>query len=268
MRKNTRFDREPNRKCDQCGVMFYRFPAEMKRYKMAFCSDGCQGIWNKENVYSKLNTICSYCQKIFHRDPSKKKSYAIYFCGNFCQGRYWSENFIGDKASNWQGGKTALRIKEIQSSKYRTWRIRLLQDADCILCDSTEKLELHHVKSRKDYPDKIRDESNVVPMCEKCHDIFHSNNSKGEELRERLKAILAHGNPQPSRLNVNLKVNRKVQRPMGEEFTTNKPDTRITVERHEMARAGSKESEAENKMFCANNTEQTLITGWVLTTTS
>lgn len=77
-------------------------------------------------------------------------------------------------------------------------------------------------------------------MCEKCHDIFHSNSSKGEELRENLKAILAHGNPQPSRSNVISLVERKVHRLMGEDITTNKPDTRIAPERDEIVGACGK----------------------------
>lgn|SRR3990167_2812411 len=198
MRKNTRFDKTPNAKCTQCSKEFFRFPAEMRRYKYSFCSKKCQGQWNKENVYSKLNTVCDSCGNKFHRDPSLTKQYSLHFCNGNCRGNYWAKNFIGEKSSNWQGGKTEQRKYELQSTKYRLWRKKLLKDAKCILCDSSRALELHHIESRKDNPLRIRDEKNVVPMCEECHDLFHSNSSKGGELRETLKAILAQDNSQPN----------------------------------------------------------------------
>ena len=147
------------------------------------------------------------------------------------------ENLCGEKAANWKGGSWNNRVQVLAHTSYRTWRTDILDGAVCILCDGNEKLELHHIESRKDNPDKIKDESNVCPMCALCHDVFHSNSSKGEELRENLNAILAHGNPQPSRSNVIDFVERKVQRLTGEDVTTNKPDTRIAPERDEIVRA-------------------------------
>ena len=233
-RKNTRFDKEPNTNCDYCGVGFFRYPAEKRRYKNSFCSNECMGKWNKENLYSSLNTTCEHCGIKFHRAPSRKKGYSKYFCSNACQGKWKAENECGENGYNWQGGLTALRKHELQGSGYRSWRKEVLQGAICIFCDSGYKLELHHIESRKYAPEKIRDESNVIPICAKCHDIFHSNSSKGDELRGTLKAILAHGNPQPSQSNVVSIVGWKVQRLTGEETTTNKPDTSVAPERDDI----------------------------------
>src|SRR3990167_4037263 len=198
MRKNTRFDREPNAKCEYCGKSFFRYEAELNRVrskntkiKRNFCNLKCFGKWNAENVYNIPNTICDYCGKHFHRSPSLKDAYSIHFCDNACQGKYWQKHMVGENASNWQGGLTEQRKYELQSTKYRKWRAKLLKNAICILCSSEFALELHHVESRKDNPLRIRDESNVVPICEECHDLFHSVSRKGSELRERLNAILA-----------------------------------------------------------------------------
>lgn len=230
IRPYTRLDKKPNTSCGYCDAKFFRYPVEIRRYKVMFCSKACQGKWNKENLYNKPNTICAYCNKFFHKRPSRKKvGYKLYFCNKICQGQYWSENFAGDKASNWQGGKTALRVNEIQHTAYRTWRKKLLIGAKCILCHSEHALELHHIEYRKDNPSRVRDESNVCPMCEECHDLFHSNSSKGEELRGRLNAILAHGNPQPSQSE-----DWKVQRLTDEDKKSNKSDTSIAAERHDI----------------------------------
>lgn len=113
----------------------------------------------------------------------------------------------------------------------------MLENAECILCGEKQNLELHHIESKILKPDRIKDESNVVPICAKCHDILHSKSSKGGELRENLNAILAHGNPQPSRSNVLIFVGRKVQRLTGEDAQANKPDTSAAPERDEIVRA-------------------------------
>ena len=250
MRKNTRFDKKFNAKCDHCGKGFFRYITELRRSKHSFCSSSCLGRWNKKNVYNKLNTTCSYCGKAFHRDPSRKKGYVMYFCNKVCQGAYWAKNFIGERSSNWQGGKTEQRKYELQSSKYRKWRANILKGAICIICDSPRALELHHIEYRSSNPLRIRDESNVVPICEECHDLLHS---KGGELRETLNAKLAHGNPQANQSNINTNVGWKLQRLMGEDIITNKPDTSTAPERDEIVRACLKEQDVELKSSAITN---------------
>lgn len=235
MRKNTHFNKEPNAQCSYCGRGFFRYPAELRRYKRVFCSNPCQGKWNKENLYNKPNTICAYCGKVFHKTPSRKRGYSLHFCNNTCQGKYWAKHFTGENTSNWQGGKTELRINEIQRSSYRTWRKHLLKNVECILCGSKRALELHHIELRSENPLRIRDESNVVPMCEECHDLFHSNSRKGGELRESLKTILGYGNSQPSLRNEE-----------GSETNAN-CDTSTAPERDDIVRATEKSVEARLK---------------------
>lgn len=167
---------------------------------------------------------CSCCDKEVYRRQSKIKRNDNFYCSNEC---YYKS--VKKTETN---AKTILTYR-----KYRNWKKRLLKDAVCVFCDSSVKLELHHIKSRRDYPELVREESNVCSVCEKCHDIFHSNSSKGEELRETLSAVLAYDNPQPSRSNIINLVERKVQRLMGEDVITNKPDTRIAPERDDIVRA-------------------------------
>ena len=242
IRPYTRFDKKPNVKCGYCKKAFFRYPVEIKRYQMMFCCKDCQGKWNKENVYSKINTVCDFCGNSFHRDPSLSKQYSLHFCNGKCRGGYWAKHFIGDKSSNWQGGKMEQRKHELQSTKYRLWRKSLLNNAKCILCNSLNALELHHIEARKDNPLRIRDESNVVPICEECHDLFHSKSSKGEELRESLKDILSQDNSQPSQSG-----DWKVQRLIGEGIKPNKPDTSIAPERDDIVRTELKNSEVQIK---------------------
>ncbi len=39
----------------------------------------------------------------------------------------------------------------------------------CHICGSTKKIELHHIIPRHIAPDKILDESNLLPLCHCCH---------------------------------------------------------------------------------------------------
>ena len=230
-----KISREPNTKCEYCGKVFFRMPFQKRQAKRYFCSVSCRG---KANIKNKTpNTVCAFCDKPIFKWNYQLRDFPISFCNNQCKGKWMSQNLTNENSTNWKGGIYNNRVQILAHTSYRTWRANILKDTVCILCGNNEKLELHHIESRKDNPDKIRDESNVVPMCAKCHDIFHSNSSKGEELRENLNSILEHGNPQPSRSNVISMVERKVQRLTGEDITADKPDTRIAPERDEIVRA-------------------------------
>ena len=84
-----------------------------------------------------------------------------------------------------------------------------------------------------------------------CHDLLHS--IKGGELRETLNAKLAHGNPQANQSNINTNVDWKLQRLMGEDIITNKPDTSTAPERDEIVRACLKEQDVELKSSTITN---------------
>lgn len=163
----------------------------------------------------------------------------IHFCNNVCKGEWQTKNCSGENGYNWKGGSWNNRKQYLAHTSYRTWRKRLLENAECIVCGSKYKLELHHIESKVLNPSRIKDETNVSPICSKCHDILHSSSSKGDELRETLSAILVYDNPQPSLPNV-IFVGRKVHRLMGEESQTNKPNTSVAHESDEIVGTSGK----------------------------
>jgi len=175
----------------------------------------------------KMLVKCGVCGKEFYRCQFKLQRNDNFYCSAKCYQKTIK--------------KTPTSAKTILTYRsYIKWKKRILKGAKCIFCGSSKKLELHHIKQRRDYPELVKSEENVIPICEKCHDVFHSKRSKGGELRETLNAILAHGNPQPSRSNVIDLVGRKVQRLMGEEITANKPNTSAARESDEIVRAYGK----------------------------
>jgi 5-methylcytosine-specific restriction endonuclease McrA len=189
-----------------------------------------------------IKTVCGHCGKeIFKWNYQMNKP--IHFCNNTCKGKWMSANCVGENGYNWNGGTWNNRKPYLAHTSYRTWRKNILKDAQCLVCGSVDNLELHHIDSKMHSPDKIKDESNVCPICSTCHDTLHSNSSKGGELRETLSAILAYDNPQPSLSNAMIYVGRKVHRLMGED-ATNKPNTSATPERDEIVGTIEKSIEA------------------------
>ena len=57
-------------------------------------------------------------------------------------------------------------------------RMMKRKKSSCSICGSTEKLELHHIKSICDYPELKYDETNIMIVCSTCHDIIHNRANK------------------------------------------------------------------------------------------
>jgi len=80
---------------------------------------------------------------------------------------------MGSKNPNWRGGITAEYKRIRESAKYRNWRKQVFErdSYTCQECgDRTgHNLEVHHIKSRKEYPDLVFDLDNGITLCKKCH---------------------------------------------------------------------------------------------------
>lgn len=186
------------------------------------------------------NTTCATCGKAIFRWPYMLKRSKRHFCNVECKGIWTTDNCLGEKSYNWRGGSWTSRTNALAHTPYRRWRKHMLDGAVCIFCSSETNLELHHIKTRSEYPELIREESNVVPMCASCHDVFHSNTCKGGELRERLSVLYIRQSA--AKLGKCTRVTEKVQRLMGED-ATNKPDTSAAPERDDIVRACMKMQE-------------------------
>lgn len=219
--------------CLHCGKELWLSKSKVEGGRGKYCSRACKV------AYNTFEVECSYCKKIIQKHGHLIGRSENYFCNKTCKGRWASENLTGEHGYNWRGGTWNNRVQYLAHTSYRTWRANLLKNAFCILCGCEGNLELHHIESKVLNPGRIKDESNVVPMCAREHDILHSKSRKGGELREHLNDILSHGDPQPSRSNVLIFVGRKVQRLTGEDTQTDKPDTSAAPERDDIVRTYS-----------------------------
>lgn len=68
--------------------------------------------------------------------------------------------------------------RKINGGKYH-WKLQkwannlLINNPECIVCGSKEKLEAHHITRVKPYDERYIDEENGVVLCRKCHNKYH-----------------------------------------------------------------------------------------------
>ena len=62
------------------------------------------------------------------------------------------------------------------SREYRVWRVKVIRrDKRCVICNSLQKREAHHLNHASYFIDERFDESNGVCLCKNCHTQFHTN---------------------------------------------------------------------------------------------
>lgn len=57
----------------------------------------------------------------------------------------------------------------------------------CVVCNSTEKLHIHHIEARNVNPDLEYVLDNCVTLCEKCHRQFHSMYGNGYNTKQQFE---------------------------------------------------------------------------------
>ena len=109
--------------CKFCGKSFYTYssPSTIKRGMGKFCSRLCQGKWRTENLkgvnhpcWRRKKRECLVCGKTFYVIPSRVKDGGGKFCSNKCYSLYR----VGEKASNWRGGKVE-RVCAVCNKKFK-----------------------------------------------------------------------------------------------------------------------------------------------------
>lgn len=185
--------------CDYCGKSFYKYPYKVSKHN--FCNRECYLSYHKK---TPINCVCEICGKTFEGQKSNANRFCSRECYNIAHGiknkqRYCpvchkafiakqSEDIYcsqecynkdrhppkGESHWNWQGGKSLLNNHR-DSSEYKNWRQAVYQkdNYQCVLCGSKEKLNAHHIKSWKNYPELRYNISNGITLCEKCHIEYH-----------------------------------------------------------------------------------------------
>ena len=148
--------------CEICGKEFKGSKGNANRFCSRACYDKFHGIKNKERV-------CPTCGKIFVAIQSEDK-----YCSQDCHLKQLHEYLKGENHPNWQGGKSKLNDKR-DSNDYKKWRLAVYKrdGYKCCFCGSKIRLNAHHIKSWKNYPELRYNLDNGITLCEKCHIKLH-----------------------------------------------------------------------------------------------
>ena len=180
----------PEKTCEYCGKEFS--VKKSRADKAHFCSRECYGNWISENIvgekhhnYDKgIEKVCKNCGGHFYvkkwRIESKDKNRGV-FCSRECQQKYQT----GENNPNYTGSYDYSEREEFKKS--RDWENvrKSVMERDgysCWLCGATGKMNVHHIKSYKEYPELRLDATNLVTLCEDCHKTMH----KGREFWESM----------------------------------------------------------------------------------
>lgn len=84
--------------------------------------------------------------------------------------------FLGSSNPNWKGAEVSDDVRERRSYDAKQWRLacRERDGNKCSLCNSTERLHVHHILSFKDYPERRWDINNGQTVCASCHEKIHN----------------------------------------------------------------------------------------------
>jgi HNH endonuclease len=132
--------------CEACGKVFHRAHALIKQ--RIYCSIPCR---NKSQDF-----VCEICGKQFTCHPSERQGAHVY-CSRACQG-------IAKRKNNPQN-------QGRRSPEDLAWKIAVLKKDGyhCQHCGTDRKLEAHHVKEVRDFPELRHDISNGLTLCHTCH---------------------------------------------------------------------------------------------------
>lgn len=122
---------------------------------------------------------------------------------NFTHGHRCMECSIikisGTNHYRWRKDLTkADRIVNRSYRGYKEWRTKVLtrDNFKCILCDSEESLNVHHLDAYGIFVDKRLDVINGLTLCKKCHILFHKKYGLGNNTKEQFEEFLLTQNKQ------------------------------------------------------------------------
>ena len=106
--------------------------------------------------------ICPWCKKKYNENET-------------CTCRLEKENQNEYRKEYYEKNKEQLKI--LTSARWRKLRLRIIQrdGAICQRCFykynfiNGEELQVHHIKSRKDFPELTYEPNNLLTICKKCN---------------------------------------------------------------------------------------------------
>ena len=189
------------RKCQECGELFFVKLSHTKNGRGLFCSQKCFGRNLSKKRRGKkhprwkgglVEQECQECGGIFLIKPIILKNCGGKFCSRKCQGIARSKNNRGINNPSWKGGISFEPYCHKFNEEFKQY-IRTKFGNVCFLCGKTEeengrKLSVHHVNYDKncgcaetEKNRKVDDEKcQFVPLCISCNSRVNKNRSLWE----------------------------------------------------------------------------------------
>lgn len=172
--KNRTLKGTVERICVHCGNGFTDHLYNVENGKSKYCSRECQNKAIGESLKKRTLKVCPVCNTEFEvRTSIVQAGYGIH-CSRACM----RIGMSGEKASNWQGGKSFERYCAKFNEEFKE-RVREFFGRKCLLCgkkesDNKRRHSVHHVTGNK----QICCDENTplfVILCASCHNKVHRN---------------------------------------------------------------------------------------------
>ena len=138
------------------------------RCETHYCSRKCMDDNSKK--VGRVDKVCETCGKDYsppaHRSASR-------FCSKVCDSA-WRSTLKGEKSSFWKGGITSELELARTTKELAQWKIDVFtrDDYTCQHCKVRGgKLNAHHIKRFRDFPDLRTELSNGITLCVDCHKV-------------------------------------------------------------------------------------------------
>ena len=162
--------------CSTCSTQFSYYPS---RSLGIYCSRKCAYTspkWREKQRINKLGRVASAEARAKMSAFRKGRKFSKQHRTNLTianRNRTLDSYCSGDRHPWWKGGVT-VKQKGLRSSRdYRHWRKAVLQrdGYKCILCGSTEQLEVDHIVAFVivQHDNRLYDTNNGRVLCKPCH---------------------------------------------------------------------------------------------------
>lgn len=175
--------RNPNTQCSVCNIGLYRRPRDLKKWTRVCCNK-CKGILYKNHpeIWNKNLSIGHGWNKGLSKDNGDQLTYGK---PRLDTTKQLISNSLKNKPKSIEH-RVKISIARLDlydvigrkiprsakyNSRYQRWRRMVLSrdNYTCCKCGSKERLETHHIKSFRHYPELRYELSNGLTLCNSCH---------------------------------------------------------------------------------------------------
>jgi hypothetical protein len=184
--------------CPVCGTEYDADIDRLKWSRQTTCSREC----SYEYRYAPMRTReivelrCDECGGVFYRDSrwlEMRKGEPLYYSRKCIAKNYPT----GEKAYNWQGGKTAEQQLIRASQEYKEWLLGVMKrdNFTCQSCGANgsrqSKLQVHHLYYFSKFEELRMVPWNGITLCKKCHTIIHQRDREITKENEEVEEVVA-----------------------------------------------------------------------------